>query len=240
MSTQHGPTPEAHEAPGEHVPTPGAAHPTAVRRIGVAVIGAGYWGPNLVRNFQQTPALRLRWLCDLDVDRARRVLGEYSHGAGHHLLRRRCSPTRRRRPWRSPPRPARTPAGPGRPGRRQARAGREAARADLRPTGRELVRPRPSERGLVAHVRPHLLLHPGGRAASASWCTPASSATCSTSTRCGSTSGWSSATSTCCGTSPRTTCPSSTSSCPDGVEPVARRRARAPTRSAPGAPASPT
>jgi predicted dehydrogenase len=44
----------------------------------MAVIGAGYWGPNLVRNFQATPGFHLRWLCDLDVDRARRVLGGYS------------------------------------------------------------------------------------------------------------------------------------------------------------------
>ncbi|HEX7302506.1 Gfo/Idh/MocA family oxidoreductase [Lentzea sp.] len=46
--------------------------------VGIAVIGAGYWGPNLVRNAQATPALRLKYLCDLDVDKARRVLGEYS------------------------------------------------------------------------------------------------------------------------------------------------------------------
>ncbi|BBH68041.1 oxidoreductase [Actinoplanes sp. OR16] len=46
--------------------------------IGVAVIGAGYWGPNLVRNFQASPEFRLRWLCDLDVERARKVLGGYS------------------------------------------------------------------------------------------------------------------------------------------------------------------
>lgn len=46
--------------------------------IGVAVIGAGYWGPNLVRNFQACPTYQLRWLCDLDADRARRVLGRYS------------------------------------------------------------------------------------------------------------------------------------------------------------------
>ncbi|HVK20405.1 MAG TPA: Gfo/Idh/MocA family oxidoreductase [Actinokineospora sp.] len=46
--------------------------------IGLAVIGAGYWGPNLVRNAQATPGLRLEYLCDLDADRARRVLGEYS------------------------------------------------------------------------------------------------------------------------------------------------------------------
>jgi predicted dehydrogenase len=46
--------------------------------IGLAVIGAGYWGPNLVRNFQSSPAFRLRWLVDLDVSRARTVLGGYS------------------------------------------------------------------------------------------------------------------------------------------------------------------
>jgi predicted dehydrogenase len=45
---------------------------------GIAVIGAGYWGPNLVRNAQSTPGLRLDYLCDLDVARARRVLGDYS------------------------------------------------------------------------------------------------------------------------------------------------------------------
>lgn len=43
--------------------------------IGLAVIGAGYWGPNLVRTAQATPGLRLESLCDLDVERARTVLG---------------------------------------------------------------------------------------------------------------------------------------------------------------------
>jgi predicted dehydrogenase len=46
--------------------------------LGVAVVGAGYWGPNLVRNFQASDRFRLRRLCDLDVDRAKRVLGAYS------------------------------------------------------------------------------------------------------------------------------------------------------------------
>jgi predicted dehydrogenase len=46
--------------------------------IGLAVIGAGYWGPNLVRNFQASSSFHLRWLCDLDVRRAERVLGGYS------------------------------------------------------------------------------------------------------------------------------------------------------------------
>ncbi len=47
-------------------------------RVGLAVVGAGYWGPNLARNAQKTPAMRLEYLCDLDVDRARSVMGDYS------------------------------------------------------------------------------------------------------------------------------------------------------------------
>ena len=46
--------------------------------IGIVVVGGGYWGPNLVRNAQQTPGLRLQYLCDLDESRARAVLGDYS------------------------------------------------------------------------------------------------------------------------------------------------------------------
>jgi predicted dehydrogenase len=46
--------------------------------IGLAVVGAGYWGPNLVRTALATPALRLKWLCDLDPERARAVLRGHS------------------------------------------------------------------------------------------------------------------------------------------------------------------
>lgn len=46
--------------------------------IGVAVIGAGYWGPNLLRNFQQNSDFDVRYLCDLDEARAKKVLGGYS------------------------------------------------------------------------------------------------------------------------------------------------------------------
>src|SRR5215471_18334818 len=46
--------------------------------IGLAVIGAGYWGPNLVRTAIATPALQLEWLCDLDEERAEAVLGRYT------------------------------------------------------------------------------------------------------------------------------------------------------------------
>jgi predicted dehydrogenase len=50
----------------------------AGERIGVAVVGAGYWGPNLVRNFSGSEEFDLRWLCDLNEGRARQVLGPNS------------------------------------------------------------------------------------------------------------------------------------------------------------------
>jgi predicted dehydrogenase len=46
--------------------------------IGLAVVGAGYWGPNLVRTALATPTFRLDWLCDLEVERTRAVLGPYA------------------------------------------------------------------------------------------------------------------------------------------------------------------
>ncbi len=42
----------------------------------VAVVGAGYWGPNLVRNFRGSPDWRLVAVCDLDAARAAKVVGD--------------------------------------------------------------------------------------------------------------------------------------------------------------------
>jgi predicted dehydrogenase len=42
------------------------------------VIGAGYWGPNLVRNFLACPETDLRWVADLDRERAARAVGPRS------------------------------------------------------------------------------------------------------------------------------------------------------------------
>ena len=44
----------------------------------MAVIGAGYWGPNIVRNALAFRATDLKWVCDRDVGRARHVVGEQS------------------------------------------------------------------------------------------------------------------------------------------------------------------
>ena len=35
----------------------------------VGLIGCGYWGPNLLRNFSENEAAELRWICDLDPKR---------------------------------------------------------------------------------------------------------------------------------------------------------------------------
>ena len=54
------------------------AAPNGQEPIGVAVIGAGYWGPNLARNFAASGQFRLVWVADLDESRARRAIGSYS------------------------------------------------------------------------------------------------------------------------------------------------------------------
>jgi predicted dehydrogenase len=38
------------------------------RPVRVAVVGLGYWGPNLARAFDGLPDTELRWLCDLDPE----------------------------------------------------------------------------------------------------------------------------------------------------------------------------
>lgn len=44
----------------------------------MAVIGAGYWGPNIVRNAMALRETDLKWVCDSNVARARSVVGEQS------------------------------------------------------------------------------------------------------------------------------------------------------------------
>jgi predicted dehydrogenase len=48
-----------------------------MRTIGVGVIGCGYWGPNLVRNFSRNPHTEVLAVCDSRRDRATRVGGEF-------------------------------------------------------------------------------------------------------------------------------------------------------------------
>ncbi len=43
--------------------------------VGIAVVGAGYWGKNIVRNAMQSPVTRLVAVCDADLARASRLAG---------------------------------------------------------------------------------------------------------------------------------------------------------------------
>jgi predicted dehydrogenase len=46
-------------------------------RVGVAVAGLGYWGPNLARNFAVLPGADLRWCCDDRPDVRQRFAAQY-------------------------------------------------------------------------------------------------------------------------------------------------------------------
>ena len=48
-----------------------------MKTIRVGVIGCGYWGPNLVRNFARHPHSEVEALCDMRYERAMRVGAEY-------------------------------------------------------------------------------------------------------------------------------------------------------------------
>src|SRR6185312_15322234 len=49
--------------------------------VRTAVVGYGYWGPNLVRNIAERPELDLAGLCELDVTRAGSFRQRYPHAA---------------------------------------------------------------------------------------------------------------------------------------------------------------
>lgn len=38
-------------------------------KITVGIIGVGYWGPNLVRNYSEIEDCNLKWACDLSEPR---------------------------------------------------------------------------------------------------------------------------------------------------------------------------
>ena len=48
-----------------------------IRMIKVGMVGCGYWGPNLIRNFAACPDTQLLWACDIDPNRIKKALGSY-------------------------------------------------------------------------------------------------------------------------------------------------------------------
>lgn len=55
-------------------------HPDSYEReelLGVAVVGCGYWGPNLIRNFYENEQVQLVAVCDLDPNKLRKIGRRY-------------------------------------------------------------------------------------------------------------------------------------------------------------------
>jgi predicted dehydrogenase len=46
-------------------------------RLSIALVGLGYWGPNLARNFAAIEDCDLRWCCDASEDARARLAGQY-------------------------------------------------------------------------------------------------------------------------------------------------------------------
>ena len=52
------------------------------KSINVGVVGCGYWGPNLIRNFRALPNCRLKTMCDISEDRLKHLKGLYAEVEG--------------------------------------------------------------------------------------------------------------------------------------------------------------
>jgi len=46
-------------------------------KTNVALIGHGYWGPNLLRNYMEIPDARMKWVCDRDPQRLAKATTRY-------------------------------------------------------------------------------------------------------------------------------------------------------------------
>lgn len=52
------------------------------RPIAIGVVGCGYWGPNLVRNFRSIPNCRLKTMCDANEERLKHLRSLYPDVVG--------------------------------------------------------------------------------------------------------------------------------------------------------------
>ena len=53
--------------------------------LNIGIVGCGYWGPNLIRNFYALSECRVKTICDIDKNRLARMKSLYpecrdSHG----------------------------------------------------------------------------------------------------------------------------------------------------------------
>ena len=62
------------------------------RTISVGVIGCGYWGPNLLRNFRSLPNVRVKAVCDLNQERLQHLKSLYPEVELHSDYRQLLGP----------------------------------------------------------------------------------------------------------------------------------------------------
>ncbi len=53
------------------------------KTVSLGVVGCGYWGPNLVRNFRALPDCQVKLICDLDAGRLKHLRTLYPEVEGH-------------------------------------------------------------------------------------------------------------------------------------------------------------
>jgi len=46
--------------------------------INIGVIGCGYWGPNLIRNFNELSGSNLLAICDLDESKLDKIVSKFN------------------------------------------------------------------------------------------------------------------------------------------------------------------
>ena len=59
-----------------------------MKHLSVGVVGCGYWGPNLARNFRSLPECTLRTVCDLNKERLRHMRSLYPEVQGETQFNR--------------------------------------------------------------------------------------------------------------------------------------------------------
>ena len=69
--------------------------------VQVGVVGLGYWGPNLARNFDRLPGAALRWICDADEEKRARWAPQFPSTRSVPISTS-CWPTRSSTPWSWP------------------------------------------------------------------------------------------------------------------------------------------
>ena len=128
------------------------------RAVRVAVVGLGYWGPNLARNLQELPEAELVAVCDRD-ERARASWRAAIPALREETDSRRCWTTRasrRSRSRRPSARTTRSRCGPSRPASTSSSRSRSQASTAEALHLVEVA----GERGLDARPRPHVPLQP--------------------------------------------------------------------------------